>query len=71
MQTNPSLPPQDADKPADDHLLEELAALTGLFSPSVLWHNEEKLDALLEQEALEKKAKLHQSAPNPAEPTYA
>ena len=67
MQTN-SLPPDD-DKPADDHLLEDLAALTGLFSPSVLWHTEEKLDDLNEQAALEEAARLPKPAQDSGEPT--
>ncbi|RZL02322.1 MAG: hypothetical protein EOO62_22675 [Hymenobacter sp.] len=66
MQTDSSLPSSDANRPTDDHLLEELAALTGLFSPEVLWHTEEKLDELTEQEELAKKAK---PALNPDIPT--
>ncbi len=66
MQTNPLLP--DADKPAEnDHLLEELAALTGLFSPTVLWHTEEKLDDLDDQAAREE-AKLQKPAQHPEPP---
>lgn len=67
MQTN-SLPPND-DKPADDHLLEDLAALTGLFSPSVLWHTEEKLNDLNEQATLEEEASLQKPTQDLTEPT--
>ena len=69
MQTDSSSPSSDANRPADDHLLEELAALTGLFSPEVLWHTEEKLDELTEQEELTKKAKAQQSTLDPEQPT--
>lgn len=54
MQT-PSLPPAADQQPADDHFLEDLVALTGLFTPEVIWHEEEKLDDLDEQEALSQK----------------
>lgn len=46
MQT-PPLP--DAEKP-DDHLLEDLASLTGLFNPEVIWQEEQQLEELEQQE---------------------
>ncbi|QKG53470.1 hypothetical protein [Hymenobacter sp. BRD67] len=48
MQTNSS--PSASEQPADDHLLEDLAALTSLFNPVEIWHEEEKLDDLDDQE---------------------
>lgn len=68
MQTESSLPPADTNSPADDHLLEELAALTSLFSPEVLWHTEEKLDDLTEQAELAEK-NYPQPTPDPEELT--
>lgn len=69
MDTNDSLPPADAGQPANDHLLEDLAALTGLFSPAVLWHTEEKLDDLIEQDELAERTKLQPPALEPEQPT--
>ncbi|MGI4867441.1 MAG: hypothetical protein ACRYFZ_26215 [Janthinobacterium lividum] len=46
---DPQLPPRPA-QPADDHLLEELAALTGLFNPERIWQEEEILDDMEQQE---------------------
>jgi hypothetical protein len=69
MDTNSPLPPADAGQPADNHLLEDLAAMTGLFNPEVLWHTEEKLDDLIAQDELVEKAKLQQSAPDTTEST--
>ncbi len=61
MQTNP-LPP-DAEKPTEPSLLEELAALTGLFNPTNIWHEEEILDTMDEQEAA--RAATEAEAPTP------
>lgn len=30
--------------PAEDHLLEDLAALTGVLNPERIWHEEQALD---------------------------
>ncbi|MGI4870311.1 MAG: hypothetical protein ACRYFX_03925 [Janthinobacterium lividum] len=42
---NPELPPADSTS-ADDHLLEDLASITGFFNPENIWHQEELLDQL-------------------------
>jgi hypothetical protein len=39
------------EQPADDHLLENLAALTGLFNPERIWQEEQLLDDMAEKEA--------------------
>ncbi|WP_151085726.1 hypothetical protein [Hymenobacter baengnokdamensis] len=55
MQTDSAPSASANEQPADDHLLEDLAALTSLFNPVEIWHEEEKLDDLDEkpsQEAL-------------------
>lgn len=44
------LPPRP-EQPADDHFLEDLAAMTGLFNPERIWQEEELLDDLEEKEA--------------------
>ncbi|RZK31849.1 MAG: hypothetical protein EOO63_03090 [Hymenobacter sp.] len=69
MHTDSSLPPANTNQPANDHLLEELAALTGLFSPEVLWHTEEKLDDLTTQQRLAQKNESRQQASDLEEPT--
>ena len=41
------LPPDPAQQPAtDDHFLEDMAALTGLFNPEVIWQKEMQLEDL-------------------------
>ena len=40
--------------PADDHLLEHLAALTGLLNPERIWQEEQQLDELDESQADER-----------------
>jgi hypothetical protein len=37
--------------PTEPSILEEMAALTGLFNPEIIWKEEELLDAMNEQEA--------------------
>lgn len=50
MQPDPILPP-NPNPPAEPGILEELAALTGLFNPEIIWKEEELLDDLDEQAA--------------------
>ena len=50
MQPDSPLPPQST-PPAEPSLLEEMAALTGLFNPEIIWKEEAMLDTLDEQEA--------------------
>jgi len=45
-------------------VLEELAALTGLFNPETIWHEEEKLDDMDDQELARQQA---QTPPAPAD----
>lgn len=52
--------PTPPEQPAADPLLEELAALTGLFNPERIWQEEELLDDMEEKEA--------QSSAEPAAP---
>jgi len=42
METNQA--PQGPEQPAEDHLLEDLAAFTGLFNPEIIWQEKELLD---------------------------
>ncbi len=64
MHTDP-LPP-DAEQPTETSLLDDLAALTSLFNPEVIWHEEEVLDKLDEQAAQE--ASAAPTTPAPASP---
>ena len=50
-------PDPTPETPADDHLLEELAALTGLFNPTIIWQQEELLDDMDEQATQETQPK--------------
>jgi len=50
MQPDSPLPPQST-PPAEPSLLEEMAALTGLLNPEIIWQEEAMLDTLDEQEA--------------------
>jgi hypothetical protein len=50
MQPDSSLPP-NATPPTEPSILEEMAALTGLFNPEIIWKEEELLDDMDEQEA--------------------
>jgi hypothetical protein len=50
MHSDSPLPPQPT-PPTEPSLLEEMAALTGLFNPEIIWKKEELLDDLDEQEA--------------------
>lgn len=50
MQPDPTLPP-NTNLPTEPGILEELAALTGLFNPEIIWKEEELLDDLDEQAA--------------------
>jgi len=43
--------PPRPEQPADDHFLEDLAAMTGLFNPGQIWQQEELLDDMEEKEA--------------------
>lgn len=40
------LPRRPLEPPADDHLLEDLAAVTGLLNPERIWQEEQQLDDL-------------------------
>ena len=60
MQPDSPLPPQST-PPTEPSVLEEMAALTGLFNPEKLWQEEELLDDMDEQEA--------QRAAEPGAPT--
>ncbi len=42
--------PTPAPAPEDDHLLEDLAAYTGLLNPERIWQKEERRDDLAEAE---------------------
>jgi len=50
MQSDSPLPPQPT-PPTEPSILEEMAALTGLFNPEIIWKEEELLDDMDEQEA--------------------
>ncbi len=45
-----AMEPNAAPEPEDDHLLEDLAAYTGLLNPERIWQKEERLDDLEEAE---------------------
>lgn len=60
MQPDSPLPP-DTNPPTEPSMLEEMAALTGLFNPEVIWKEEAILDTLDEQDAA--------GTPAPAAPT--
>jgi hypothetical protein len=60
MQPDSPLPPQSTPL-TQPSILEEMAALTGLFNPEIIWKEEELLDDMDEQEA--------QRATAPAAPT--
>jgi hypothetical protein len=50
MQPDSPLPPHST--PATEpSILEEMAALTGLFNPEIIWKEEQLLDEMDEQEA--------------------
>ena len=50
MQPDSPLPPSTT-PPTEPSILEEMAALTGLFNPEIIWKEEELLDDMNEQEA--------------------
>lgn len=50
MQPDTPIPP-DTNPPTEPSILEEMAALTGLFNPEKIWQEEELLDDMDEQEA--------------------
>jgi hypothetical protein len=50
MQPDSPLPPATT-PPTEPSILEEMAALTGLFNPEIIWREEELLDDMDEQEA--------------------
>lgn len=50
MQPNSPTPPQPT-PPTEPSILEEMAALTALFNPEIIWKEEELLDDMDEQEA--------------------
>ena len=52
METNQTL--LNAGQPAEDHLLEDLTALTGMFNPEIIWQEKEQLD---DQEEEQEKAR--------------
>jgi hypothetical protein len=43
--------PHSPKSPTDDHLLEDLAAMTGLLNPERIWQEEQQLDDLHEVHA--------------------
>ena len=47
MQPDSDLPP----RPTEPDFLEDMAALTGLFNPEIIWEKEATLDNLDEQDA--------------------
>ena len=49
MKTNQA--PTGAERPGEDHFLEDLAALAGLLNPEVIWQQEIRLDKMAEEEA--------------------
>ena len=53
------------ESPDDDHLLEDLAAMTGLLNPERIWQEEEQLDELNESPANEA---LTSTPPEPGTP---
>jgi hypothetical protein len=59
MQPDSPLPPQPT-PPTEPSILEEMAALTGLLNPEIIWKEEEMLDDLDGQE--------DQDTPGSAEP---
>lgn len=50
MQPDSPLPP-NSNPPTEPSILEEMAALTGLFNPETIWKEEELLDDMDEQAA--------------------
>lgn len=50
MQPDSPLPPTPT-PPTEPSTLEEMAALTGLFNPEIIWKKEELLDDMEEQAA--------------------
>jgi len=48
MQPDSPLPP-DPERPTEPNLLNDLVAMTSLFNPEQIWHEEELLDTLDEQ----------------------
>ncbi|GAA4508755.1 hypothetical protein GCM10023172_41390 [Hymenobacter ginsengisoli] len=50
MQPDSPLPP-DTNPRTEPSILEEMAALTGLFNPEIIWQEEEILDDMDEQDA--------------------
>ena len=50
MQPDSPTPPQPT-PPTEPSVLEEMAALTALFNPEIIWKEEELLDTMDEQEA--------------------
>lgn len=55
MDSNPRPP----ESPADDQLLEDLAALSGLLNPERIWQQEQQLDDLNEAQAREGETSAH------------
>lgn len=53
MQSDSPLPPQSQPTPpGQPGILEEMAALTGLFNPEIIWEEETLLDDMDEQDSL-------------------
>ena len=63
MSTTPPTPPPGGELPTDDSLLNELAALTGLFNPERIWQEEEMLDDMDEREQTQGHPGPHPDAP--------
>jgi hypothetical protein len=53
MHTDPLPSNASADQPTEPSMLDDMVALTGLFNPELIWHEEEALDKLDEQAAQE------------------
>jgi hypothetical protein len=66
MHTDPL--PSDAEQPTEPSMLEDMAALTGLFNPELIWRKEEVLDKLDEQAAQEAADASAVPAPPASEP---
>ena len=67
MQPDSSTPPQST-PPTEPSILEEMAALTALFNPEIIWKEEELLDTMDEQEAQRLAAAPTATTPTPGQP---
>ena len=67
MQPDSPTPPQPTPH-TEPSILEEMAALTALFNPEIIWKEEELLDTMDEQEAQRLAAAPDPAAPTPDQP---